>query len=153
MPHYYTMLTLRAFLWANISRTWRLSISENLYRSILRIPKSDSSSWDIRRSCSQICLQQLELWKLRSLLATVTGRVKNIMYAVTTSGKQTANFPDSWWYSVSYVLRILGLLDETAGTGSGHQQLSIQIRWNVVAVLLCQFCHLILQLAKQWIRN
>ena len=140
MPYYYTMLTLRAFLCANISRTWRLSISENLYRSILRIPKSYSLSWDIIAARKYV-FSNLSFEKLRSLLATVRGRVKNIVYAVTTSGKHFQIHDD-----IQYVLRILGLLGETAGTGSERQQLSIQIGWNVVAVLLCQFCHLVLQI-------
>ena len=42
---------------------------------------------------------------------------------------------------IQYVLKIYGFLNERAGTGSKRQQLSIQIRWNVVAVLLCQFCN------------
>jgi len=77
----YKMLTLHAFLCANISITLHLSISENLYHSIHRIPKSDSLSWGI--AAHKYVFSNLSFERLRSLLATVTGRVKNLVYAVT----------------------------------------------------------------------
>jgi len=61
------------------SWTLRLSISENLSHSILRIPKSYSLAWDI--AARKYVFSSLSFEKLRSLLATVTGRVKNIVYA------------------------------------------------------------------------
>jgi len=139
--HDYKILTLRASLCANISRTLRLSISENLSRSIPRIPKSDSLSWDT--AARKYVFSSLSFEKLRLLLDTITGRVKNIVYALTTSGKQTETFPDSWWHSMC--LEDPWLSGERAGTGSKRLQLSMQIGWNVVAVLLCQFCNLVLQ--------
>ena len=77
MPrHYYTMLTLCAFLCANISRTSRLPISENLYHSILRIPKSDRLRQPIIRHMKHIAARKyvfsnFSFERLRSLLATV----------------------------------------------------------------------------------
>ena len=96
-------------------------------------PKSDSLSWDIAaRKC---VFSNLSFEKLRFIACHFHGKSQDIVYAVTTSGKQT--FPDSWWHSIC--LEDPWLSGLRAETGYKRQQLSIQIRWNVVAVLLCQF--------------
>ena len=51
------------------------------------LSQTDSLVRDI--SARKYVFSNLSFEKLRSMLATVTGRVKNIVYSMTTSGKQT----------------------------------------------------------------
>ena len=93
----------------------------------------------MRHSCSQIRLQQLELLEAAFVACQAHGKSQKyrVGLRVTTSGKHTGI--SRLIMTIQYVLRsriFNGFLDESACTGSERQQLSIQIRRNVIAVLV-----------------